>query len=162
MSINFRLATKGDTKALWEIFHEVGKGGDTFAHTRETTKEEFEEYWLAKNTRTYVVEFEGNAAATFIILQNRMGRGSHVANGAFMVHPKFHGKGIGKTMGNYAIEEAKRLGYQAMQFNFVISTNTAATNLWKSLDFNVIGTVPKGFNHAKLGMVDVLILHRFL
>lgn len=162
MSINIRLANPNDTDAIWEIFHEVGKGGDTYAHTGETTYEEFKAYWMADKVRTYVAEYEGVVVGTFILLENRAGRGSHVANGAFMVHPGFHGKGIGKAMGQHAIDEAKRLGFQAIQFNFVVSTNATAIKLWKSLGFSVIGTVPKGFNHAKLGLVDALIMHRFL
>jgi hypothetical protein len=49
-----------------------------------------------------------------------------------------------------------------MQFNYVVSTNTAAVNLWKKLGFSIIGTVPQAFRHQTLGLVDVYVMHRFL
>jgi ribosomal protein S18 acetylase RimI-like enzyme len=162
MPINLRPAKPEDTDTLWDIFHEVGKGGDTYAHTGEMTKDQFITYWLAPTNHVYVAELDGNIAGTFLLRQNHWGRGSHIANGAYMVHSGFRGHRIGKTLGQHSIDEAKRLGFKAIQFNYVVSTNQIAINLWKSLGFNVIGTVPQGFNHAKLGMVDALIMHRFL
>lgn len=164
LPITIRPASPQDNDAIWEIFHQVGKDGDTYAHTEDTTKDEFKAYWLNVNgnTHTYVAEYDGKVAATFMLQPNRLGRGSHVANGAFMVHPGFRRQGIGKTIGQYAIDEARRLGFKAMQYNFVVSTNEVAIKLWQSLGFNVIGTVPEGFRHARLGLVDALIMHRFL
>jgi ribosomal protein S18 acetylase RimI-like enzyme len=49
-----------------------------------------------------------------------------------------------------------------MQFNFVVSTNKAAVNLWQSVGFKIIGTIPQGFNHKLLGYVDAYIMFREL
>lgn len=49
-----------------------------------------------------------------------------------------------------------------MQFNFVISTNTPAVNLWQKLGFKIIGTFPRTFDHASQGLVDSYVMHRFL
>ena len=49
-----------------------------------------------------------------------------------------------------------------MQFNFVVSTNTAGVELWKKLGFEIVGTLPKTFEHATLGKVDAYVMHRFL
>jgi hypothetical protein len=49
-----------------------------------------------------------------------------------------------------------------MQFNFVVSSNLVAVNLWKSLGFEIIGVMPKGFKHKTLGLTDVYMMHRFL
>ena len=49
-----------------------------------------------------------------------------------------------------------------MQFNFVVSTNTAGVALWKKLGFEIVGTLPKAFNHSRLGLVDAYVMHRFL
>jgi ribosomal protein S18 acetylase RimI-like enzyme len=43
-----------------------------------------------------------------------------------------------------------------MQFNFVISTNTAAIRLWQELGFEIAGTLPGAFRHPEKGYVDVL------
>ncbi|HEY2786177.1 MAG TPA: GNAT family N-acetyltransferase, partial [Fimbriiglobus sp.] len=89
-------------------------------------------------------------------------RGSHVANAGFMVAPDARGRGVGRAMGEFILAEARRLGFAGMQFNFVVSTNAAAVALWNDLGFRAIGTVPRGFRHAALGPVDVLVMYRDL
>jgi hypothetical protein len=34
--------------------------------------------------------------------------------------------------------------------------------LWQSLDFVIVGTLPKVFRHRELGLVDAFVMHRFL
>jgi hypothetical protein len=34
--------------------------------------------------------------------------------------------------------------------------------LWKRLGFEIVGTLPKAFNHVRLGLVDAYVMHRFL
>jgi ribosomal protein S18 acetylase RimI-like enzyme len=65
-------------------------------------------------------------------------------------------------MGESALAWAKEQGYQAMQFNFVVSTNRGAVALWRKLGFTIIGTIPRGFRHAQLGYVDVYVMYREL
>ena len=65
-------------------------------------------------------------------------------------------------MGLHCLREAARAGYLAMQFNFVVSTNTAAVALWQKLGFAIVGTLPKAFRHQRLGYVDAYVMHRFL
>jgi ribosomal protein S18 acetylase RimI-like enzyme len=65
-------------------------------------------------------------------------------------------------MGEHCLEQARQAGYAAMQFNFVVCTNTAAVALWKKLGFEIVGTLPKAFRHATLGDVDAYVMHRFL
>ena len=84
-----------------------------------------------------------------------------MASATYVVNESNRGQGIGQRLGEHSISAAKELGYVAIQFNCVVSTNEAAIRLWNLLGFQVIGTVPKAFQHAKLGAVDVLIMHRF-
>jgi hypothetical protein len=49
-----------------------------------------------------------------------------------------------------------------MQFNCVVSTNERAVKLWRLLGFDVVGTIPQGFEHPVLGFVDTLVMHRTL
>ena len=65
----------------------------------------------------------------YILRPNESGGGSHVANAAFMVAPEARGHGIGRAMGEHCLSEARRLGFRAMQFNFVVSTNESAIRL---------------------------------
>ena len=80
---------------------------------------------------------------------NRPGRGAHVATASFMVDPAHHGKGVGRLLGEYVVAWARSAGFRSMQFNAVVETNTGAVRLWKSLGFEVIGTVPEAFDDAE-------------
>jgi ribosomal protein S18 acetylase RimI-like enzyme len=53
-------------------------------------------------------------------------------------------------------------GFKAMQFNFVVSTNTRAVALWKRLGFEIVGRLPGAYEHPTLGFVDALVMYRTL
>ncbi len=99
---------------------------------------------------------------TYTLRPNAIGLGSHVANAAFMVSPEARGAGVGKRMGEHALAEARRLGFRAMQFNFVVSTNEPAVRLWRKLGFEIVGTLPGAFRHARLGFVDAYVMFQTL
>ena len=138
------------------------KKGDTFAFDPKSTKEDCRTLWMSPSFYTYIAELNNKILGTYILRKNQLGLGSHVANAAYMVHPEAHEQGIGKTMGSHSIKQAKKLGFSAIQFNFVVSTNIVAIQLWLKLVFKIVGTVPKAFNHQKLGLVDIYIMHRFV
>lgn len=160
--ITIRKSISNDTNQIWNIFHSVVRSGDTYVFMPNITKEEALSYWMGVGKYCYVAEYENTIAGTYIIKDNQPGLGSHIANASFMVSPKFQGKSIGKTMGQHALIEAKTLGYAAMQFNLVISTNSVAINLWQKLGFKIIGTIPNAFNHQQYGMVNAHIMFREL
>ena len=157
-----RSAIAGDWPAIWKIFRSVVQRGDTYAFSPELDEKSAHEIWFAAGAQIFVAEAKRRVVGTFFVKPNQPGLGSHVANAGFMVDPAMHGAGIGRAMGEYALAWAKHQGYQAMQFNFVVSTNTGAVALWKKLGFAIIGTIPRGFHHAQLGCVDVYVMHREL
>jgi ribosomal protein S18 acetylase RimI-like enzyme len=65
-------------------------------------------------------------------------------------------------MAEHCLSEARRLGFRAMQFNYVISTNTSAIRLWQELGFKIVGKLPDAFRHPEKGYVDVYVMHRSL
>jgi L-amino acid N-acyltransferase YncA len=160
--LNIRPATPNDWPVIWKIFRSVVERGDTYAFSPELDEESALKAWFSTGAQVFVTEREGRVAGTFFVKPNQPGLGSHVANAGFMVDPELHGAGIGRAMGEFALTWAHEQGYQAMQFNFVVSTNTGAVALWKKLGFAIIGTIPKGFRHAQLGYVDVYVMHREL
>ncbi len=159
-----RKARLEDFEEIYDIFCAVLDCGDTYSYTREEmTPERSLAYWMsAVGTNCFVADVAGKVAGVAAVRPNRTGRGGHVANASFIVHPDFRRIGIATSLGNHALKTAKKLGYKAMQFNFVVSVNKIAIDLWKNLGFSIIGTMPQGFRHAKKGLVDVYIMHRFL
>ena len=138
------------------------ESGDTYSFTLDTPEREAVAYFLGPGITSFVADDEGRVVGMYKLIPNRIGRGSHVSNASFMVDPIAHGKGIGRKLGEHCLEEARRQGYEAMQFNFVVSTNTAGVALWKKLGFEIVGTLPKAFEHKTRGKVDAYVMHRFL
>ncbi|MFO0794428.1 MAG: GNAT family N-acetyltransferase [Candidatus Brocadiaceae bacterium] len=160
--IKIRKAKDRDFEAIWDIFHQVVKRGDTFAFDPKSTKEDCKTLWITTVLHTYVAELDNKILGTYILRRNQPGLGGHVANGAYMVHPDGRRQGIGWKMGSHSIKQAKKLGFSAIQFNFVVSTNLVAVQLWLKLGFKIVGTVPKAFHHQENGLVDIYVMHRFV
>ena len=160
--MKIRRATAADAAAIWKIFRTVVATGDTYSFTTDITEHDAVAYFLGPGITSFVGEDDGQLLGMYKLIPNRIGRGSHVANASFMVDPNAQGRGVGRALGEHCLHEARRQGYDAMQFNFVVSTNTAGVALWKNLGFEIVGTLPKAFEHATLGKVDAYVMHRFL
>ena len=157
-----RLATEKDHDAIWRIFQATIAGGDTFVYDANTSRKQALSYWCAPDTATFVAEHQGKVVGSYILRANQPGRGNHVANAAFMVDPGARGLGMGRAMAEHCLDEARRRGYRAMQFNFVVSTNESAVHLWRQLGFDIVGTLPGAFRHAQKGLVDAYLMFRLL
>jgi ribosomal protein S18 acetylase RimI-like enzyme len=62
----------------------------------------------------------------------------------------------------HSLERASTRGFRAMQFNFVVSTNTRAVQLWERFGFQAVGRLREAFLHPRLGYVDALVMLREL
>jgi L-amino acid N-acyltransferase YncA len=157
-----RPATSDDADAIWRIFHAVVQDGDTYAFLPDTPRDQAVAYFLGPNIASWVIEEDGRVIGMYKLIPNRIGLGSHVANASFMVDPAAHRRGAGQAMGEHCLDQARRAGYLAMQFNFVVSTNLAGVTLWKKLGFEIVGTLPRAYRHSTLGYVDAYVMYRFL
>lgn len=155
-------ATPQHFDAIWEIFHHVVSQGDTYVFPPDIKKSDALNLWVSKQHTTFVAINDEQVVGTYIIKPNFPGLGSHIANCSYMVSERARGLGVGKAMGLHSIDYATTEGYLGMQFNIVVSSNKPAVKLWHSLGFTVIGTIPRGFNHASLGYVDTYIMYRDL
>lgn len=162
MKIEIRKAAEPDKPAIWEIIRQVIAGGDTYVFDPGATESEMMKYWFSPDKHNYVALANGDVAGTFWLRANQPGLGSHVANAAYMCSPDAAGKGIGRRMAEFSLEEAKHLGFTAMQFNFVVKSNTVAVKLWQSVGFGVIGEIPNAFRHKRNGLTNAYIMYREL
>lgn len=157
-SINIVEANPADFSKIWPIFQDVISAGDTYVNRADTAYQEAYEKWFDKDAKTFIAKINDEIIGAYLIKPNQIDRGSHIANCSYIVSKAARGLGCGKLLGEHSIEVAKKLNYRAIQFNFVVSTNKVAVNLWQSLGFKIIATVPQAFNHKDLGYVDVYIM----
>lgn len=157
-----REVTEQDFDAIWPIFHEIVAAGETYAYDPNTNREEALKIWLHVPRRTFVVVVDGRILGTYYLKTNQAGPGSHVCNCGYMVASQARGMGLATAMCEHSQKVAVELGYQAMQFNFVASSNEGAVQLWQKLGFETVGRLPKAFNHPTLGFVDALVMYKWL
>jgi ribosomal protein S18 acetylase RimI-like enzyme len=175
--LGFRRAAEADWPVLWPLWHEIVAAGETYTYDRDTPSEEARGLWLPpKPAETWLAVGEGRGSwaggrgdgrgdavlGTYLLKPNQPGGGAHVANAGFMVAAGARGRGTGRRLAEHCLTRARELGYLAMQFNAVVSTNTGAVALWRSLGFEIVGTVPGAFRHPAGGLVDLYVMHRDL
>ena len=160
--MKIREIAENEFKTIWAIFHEIVSAGESYAYPRDTSKEEAERLWIHLPCRTYVIEDEGQIAGTYYIKTNQPGAGSHVCNCGYMVSSKARGKGLATAMCEHSQAIARELGYKAMQFNLVASSNKGAVRLWEKLGFDLVGQLPLAFKHPTKGYVDALVMYKWL
>jgi len=159
--IDLRKALDADKRVVWQIIREVIAAADTYVFPPESLEKDLLVYWFAPDKHTYVATCDGEIVATFWIKANQPGFGSHVANAAYMVSARSRGKGIGKQIALWSLDEARRLGFTAMQFNFVVKTNPAV-KLWLDVGFAIIGEIPDAFESPVTGLINAYIMYRKL
>ncbi|MFJ3086559.1 GNAT family N-acetyltransferase [Streptomyces sp. NPDC086838] len=159
-----REATPEDWPAIWPFFHEIVAAGETFTYPLDLQEADAADWWLLKppNRTVVAVDDEGTVLGTAKMNKNHMGNGSHIASASYMVAARHSGQGVGRALCEYTIDWARTAGYRAMQFNAVVETNTAAVRLYESLGFEILGTLPEGFDHPAKGYVGIHIMHRKL
>lgn len=159
-----RGATPDDWPQIWPFLREIVRAGETYAYDQDMDEATARRMWLVPPpARTVVaVRDDGAVVGTANMYANREGPGSHVASASFMVDPRAAGQGAGRALGEDALAWARRSGFRAMQFNAVVETNVRAVSLWRSLGFEIIGTVPEAFRHPTEGYVGLHVMYRRL
>ena len=159
-----REATDDDRPAIWALLEPVMRAGETYCWPRDVTADVGLARWMEPPpARTYVATLpDGTVVGTAQLHPNQTGAGAHVANAGFVTSTTSGVRGVGRRLAEHVVDEARRQGYRAMQFNAVVETNTRAVGLWRSLGFAVVGTVPEAFDHPVHGLVGLHVMHRRL
>ena len=154
---------ESDWNQLWPMVEKVFRAGETYAFSTAITKQEAYEIWIETPRKTYVAEGEnGQILGTYYIKPNQPALGSHVCNCGYIVSESARGKGVASRMCEHSQQLASRLGFRAIQYNLVVSTNKGAIHLWKKHGFRVVGTLPKAFKSKSAGYVDALVMYKEL
>lgn len=157
-----RPAAAGDDDALWDMLRPVFRAGDTYTIDPGISRETALAYWTGADHGTWLAEIDGTVLGSYYLKTNQAGGGKHVCNCGFVTSPAARGKGIARAMLDHALETARAAGFLAMQFNFVVSSNTRAIDIWTRSGFDTVGRLPDAFRHPELGFVDALVMYRRL
>jgi len=153
-----RKAKKEDYEAIWDIARQVIATCESLVFAPDTSRERMLAFWCNRKKNVFVATIDEKVVGTFFIADNQPGMGAHVANAGYMTLPSSEGQGIGSQMGQFSIEEAKRLGYKSMQFNIVLKSNERAVRLWQRLGFEIVGEVPDVFAHPEKGLINGYVM----
>ncbi|MGW3419422.1 N-acetyltransferase family protein [Streptomyces phaeochromogenes] len=160
--MQIREAAASDWPRIWPFWHRIVADAETYAWDPDTSEEDARALWMAPGKRVYVAEdATGAVVGSAYVTPNYGGPASRIANAGFMVDPDHSGRGIGRALANHVLETAKADGYRAMVFNAVVETNPAV-NLWLSLGFTIVGTIPDAYAHPTKGRVGLHVMHRVL
>ena len=156
-----RPATEADWAQIWPFWREIVRAGETYAYPHDATSDEAAAMWMERPPGATVVWVDNHGAVlgSAKMGPNRPGNGDHIGTASFMVSPAGRGKGVGRALGDYVVKWHRRNGFHGIQFNAVVETNETAVRLWKSLGFNVIGTVPDSFRHPEHGLVGLHVMY---
>lgn len=161
--ITIRPIQNSDWPDTWAIIEPVFRAGETYSFDAGISQDEAFRVWVSLPAATFVAEAENGAVlGTYYIKPNQPGQGSHVCNCGYIVAPDARGKGLASEMCLHSQVEAVNRGFRAMQYNLVVSTNTAAIRLWKKFGFDIVGTLPAAFRHPSQGYVDALVMYKQL
>lgn len=151
-----------DWGALTDLLLPVFRAGETYTVDPDITPGAALAYWTASPKTVFLAERGGQILGTYYIRQNQDGGGKHVCNCGYITAPAARGKGIARAMLDHSVAQARTQGYRAMQFNFVVATNTRAIAIWERNGFAVVGRLPGAFRHPSKGIVDAFVMFRDL
>ncbi len=151
-----------DWTAVWKVLEPVFRAGDTYVFSPDISESEAHRVWIEIPSATYVATLEGEIVGSYYIRPNQPGLGNHVCNCGYVVSTAARGKGVASMMCSHSQIEAVKMGFRAMQYNYVVSTNDRAISLWEKHGFQVVGRVPGAFRHPQHSYVDALVRYKKL
>lgn len=159
---NIRRFQDADWSGLWNVLEPVFRAGETYPLAPDISKADARTVWIDTPTLTFVVEHQDKIIGSYYIKPNQSALGAHVCNCGYVTSPDARGMGVASAMCIHSQEAGRELGFLAMQYNLVVATNEAAVHLWQKMGFELVGTLPRAFNHKKLGLVDAHIMYKEL
>jgi GNAT superfamily N-acetyltransferase len=105
---------------VFAAFARIVEDREGFPQEPPLSRRDFDDYWLAHTSTVMVARSASELAGAYYLRRNFVGRAAHVANGGYFVVARFRGSGLGRRLVLHSLDEAKRLGFDAMQFNLVL------------------------------------------
>jgi len=141
MPVEIRSAGWDDYDDLFEAFSRIVSSLEGFPQAPPLTRSEFDQYWIEHSSSVCVARFDSHLVGAYYVKPNFVGRASHIANAGYFVLSAYRGTGVGRELVEHSLDEARRLGFDAMQFNLVFASNPAR-RMYERMGFAEIGRVP--------------------
>ncbi len=142
--MEIRQYNENDINDMIRIWNSVVEEGVAFPQ-EECLNEESGKKFFAQQSYCGVAEDNGSVVGMYILHPNYIGRLNGISNASYAVDSQCRGRHIGEKLVTDCMAQAKRLGFNILQFNAVVENNIHARHLYEHLGFVHIGTVPKAF-----------------
>lgn len=163
LDLTIRAFNPFDWPGVWAVLEPIVRAGETYVFAPDISEDEMRDIWIKLPAATFVAcDASGRILGTYFIKPNQPGLGAHVSNCGYATAAQAQGQGVASAMCEHSQQQALAMGFTAMQFNFVVSSNEGAVRLWKKHGFQVVGVVPQAFQHHRLGLVNVFVMHKTL
>jgi ribosomal protein S18 acetylase RimI-like enzyme len=162
MGVSIREAGPDDADTVWDILRPAVEAGDTFCADPTGGRDGALAYFWPATARVWIARQGAEALGCSYLRPNQTGNGAHVCNAGYCTRPAARGHGVARALLDHSLEVARAEGYRAMQFNFVVETNTRAIDTWVRAGFDIVGRLPGAFNHPERGYVDALVMYKAL
>jgi GNAT superfamily N-acetyltransferase len=134
-------AVAGDHDELFVAYTQIVDSGAGFPHEPPLSREAFDEYWIAHSSAVWIARVGGRLVGAYYVKPNFVGKASHISNAGYFVLESHRGQGLGRRLVEHSLHEARRLGFDAMQFNLVFASNPAR-QMYRQLGFLEVGRIP--------------------
>ena len=140
--VDIRAAKADDHDDLFVAFSRIVAAGEGFPQTDPVTRADFDGCWIEHSSAVVVAHFGGYLIGAYYLKPNFEGRASHIANAGYFVSAPYRRTGVGRTLVEHSLGQARRLGFDAMMFNLVFDSNMAR-KMYVTLGFEEVGRIPR-------------------
>lgn len=158
-NIIIRQYKKEDVKSMVSIWNQVVEDGVAFPQLDTLTKAAGRRFFEEQSYCGVAEDENGRIVGMYILHPNNIGRCGHISNASYAVDRECRGKHVGELLVSDCIRQAGELGFKILQFNAVVTSNTAANKLYAKLGFTRLGMIPGGFRMNDGSYEDIYIYY---
>lgn len=163
MRIEIREYRESDLAQMISIWNEVVEDGVAFPQEECLDLSAGKTLFASQTYTAVAVDTDTNTLhGLYILHPNNIGRCGHICNASYAVRRESRGNGIGEGLVRDCLQQGKRYGFQILQFNAVVASNTSARRLYARLGFVQLGTIPRGFRMKDGHYADICPYYRTL
>ncbi len=163
MDIKIRAYDEQDLPEMINLWNEIVDEGIAFPQEELLTKESGKQFFASQTYSAVATDTKtGTLYGLYILHPNNVGRCGHICNASYTVSAQKQGLHIGEKLVSDSLEQGKRLGFDILQFNAVVASNTHARHLYERLGFIQLGTIPRGFRMKDGHYEDICLYYHEL